>query len=259
MLSVTSRIEQSLSTYEARRSRPLDSLHEDAALDGAGEDRHAVQRVGDFAHLALRVVRRVARLEDRRRGDDFGHVLVARLRRVAVGADGAAAADAVLARAHRLVVRAGRCDDRARGDAAGRADRLLVCGGRSVRGAARARRAAAAGRATAAAAALRLRIRDCRQEAEPMDEAAPRREDAAGDAPLPSLPAAYPDETPLVHGRPLHGFFRAKSRGCLGNVERCNQLWLSAPSLEVGRANRALAPTLKSADAGVERLRAAWG
>ena len=127
MLSVTSRMEQSLSTYEARRSRPLDSLHEDAALDGAGEDGHAVQRVGDFAHFALRVVRGVARLEDRRRGDDFGHVLIARLRRVAIGADGAAAADAVLARAHRLVVRASRCDDRARGDAAGRADRLLVC------------------------------------------------------------------------------------------------------------------------------------
>ena len=50
-----------------------------------------------------------------------------------------------------------------------------------------------------------------------------------------------------------HGFHMA-SFAAWAKVQ--GQCWLS---LEVGRANRALAPTLKSADAGVERLRAAWG
>ncbi|KAH8053126.1 alpha-1,3-glucosidase [Aureococcus anophagefferens] len=38
----------------------------------------------------------------------------------------------------------------------------------------------------------------------------PRAEDAAGDAPLLSLPAAYPDETPPVHGPPLPPNFERK-------------------------------------------------
>ena len=55
----------------------------------------------------------------------------------------------------------------------------------------------------------------------------------------------------------------ASFAGLLGkrrDVEGANStLAKRAQELEVGRANRALAPTLRSADAGVERLRAAWG
>ena len=55
----------------------------------------------------------------------------------------------------------------------------------------------------------------------------------------------------------------ASFAGCLGkrrDVERCKStLAKRAQELEVGRASRALAPTLKSVDAGVERLCAAWG
>jgi hypothetical protein len=88
------------------------------ALDGAGEDGHAVQGVGDRAHLAFHVVDGVGRLEDRERRHDLRDALVRRLGRVAVRADGVAAAVDVLARAHALVVRARARHDGAHVDVA---------------------------------------------------------------------------------------------------------------------------------------------